>query len=147
MGDNRLEGDAVERDFIYLDYNATTPVDPRVAAAMGTYLHEGWGNPSSLHHEGRVAREAVEWGRARVAECLGCRPGEIVFTSGGSESINLAIRGVVHAAGGGHVITSAVEHPAVLEVVRALEREGRGYLSRSMCLGWFMVLFHNGLRR
>jgi cysteine desulfurase len=112
-------------DFIYLDYNATTPTDPRVAEAMKPYLTGFYGNPSSMHRAGREARQAVELARRRVASCLACRAGEIVFTSGGSESNNTAIRGVVGARGGGHVITSAVEHPAVLEVVRALEREGR----------------------
>ncbi len=111
--------------FIYLDYNATTPIDPRVAEAMGPFLTGGFGNPSSTHCEGRKAKAALEAARARVAGCLGCQPGEIVFTSGGSESNNLAIRGLVEVRGGGHVVTSAVEHPAVLEVVRALEREGR----------------------
>ncbi len=111
--------------FIYLDSNATTPIDPRVAEAMGPFLTGGYGNPSSTHREGRKAKAALEAARQQVAGCLGCRPGEIVFTSGGSESNNLAIRGVVEARGGGHVVTSAVEHPAVLEVVRALESEGR----------------------
>ncbi len=112
-------------DFIYLDYNATTPTDPRVAEAMRPYLTGFFGNPSSSHRAGREARAAVDRARALVASCLGCRPDEIVFTSGGSESNNMAIRGVVAARGGGHVITSAVEHPAVLEVVLALEMEGR----------------------
>jgi len=112
-------------DFIYLDYNATTPVDPRVADAMRPFLTGFFGNPSSQHRLGREARAAVDRAREEVAVCLGARPGEIVFTSGGSESNNLAIRGAVEAAGGGHVVTSAVEHPAVLEVVRALEREGK----------------------
>ncbi len=110
---------------IYLDYNATTPIDPRVAEAMGPFLTGGFGNPSSTHFEGRKAKAALEAAREQVAGCLGCRPGEVVFTSGGSESNNLAIRGIVEALGGGHVVTSAVEHPAVLEVVRALEAEGR----------------------
>lgn len=111
--------------FIYLDSNATTPIDPRVVEAMGPFLTGGYGNPSSTHREGRKAKAALEAARQQVAGCLGCRPGEIVFTSGGSESNNLAIRGVAEARGGGHVVTSAVEHPAVLEVVRALESEGR----------------------
>jgi cysteine desulfurase len=111
--------------FIYLDYNATTPIDPRVAEAMGPFLTGGFGNPSSTHAEGRKAKSALEEARQRVARCLGCSPCEVVFTSGGSESNNLAIRGLVEARGGGHVITSAVEHPAVLEVVLALEIEGR----------------------
>jgi cysteine desulfurase len=110
---------------IYLDYNATTPIDPRVAEAMGPFLSGGFGNPSSTHAEGRKAKSALEESRVRVARCLGCRSAEVVFNSGGSESNNLAIRGLVEARGGGHVITSAVEHPAVLEVVLALEIEGR----------------------
>lgn len=111
--------------FIYLDYNATTPVDPRVAEAMRPYLTGFFGNPSSTHRFGREARAAVDGARSQVAECLGCHSNEVVFTSGGSEANNLAIRGVVDARSGGHVITSAVEHPAILEVVRSLEREGR----------------------
>jgi cysteine desulfurase len=121
----RAGGVAVKQGFIYLDYNATTPVDPRVAEAMRPYLTGFFGNPSSLHRPGREARAAVESARAQVAQCLGCAAEEVVFTSGGSESNNLAIRGAVEAAGGGHVVVSAVEHPAVLEVVRALERAGR----------------------
>ena len=115
--------------FIYLDYNATTPLDPRVAEAMGPYLTGSFGNPSSTHAEGRKAWTALEEARVSVARCLGCLHNEVVFTSGGSESNNLAIRGVVEARGGGHVVTSAVEHPAVLEVVRALERQGSIELS------------------
>jgi len=114
---------------IYLDYNATTPIDPRVAEAMGPFLTGGFGNPSSTHAEGRKAKSELEEARVRVARGLGCLPAEVVFTSGGSESNNLAIRGLVEARGGGHVITSAVEHPAVLEVVLALEIEGRIALS------------------
>jgi len=112
-------------DFIYLDYNATTPLDPRVADAMRPYLERGWGNPSSSHREGREAKTALEAARERVAACLGATSDEIVLTSGGSESDNHAIVGVVEARGGGHVVTSAVEHPAVLEPLRALEAHGR----------------------
>ena len=111
--------------FIYLDYNATTPIDPRVAEAMAPFLSSGFGNPSSIHVEGRRAKSVLEGARERVARCLGCNSGEVVFTSGGTESNNLAIRGLVEARGGGHVITSAVEHPAILEVVIGLEIEGR----------------------
>ena len=111
-------------DFIYLDYNATTPTDPRVAGAMQPYLTGFFGNPSSGHRAGREAKAAVEEARGQVAACLGCGAEEIVFTSGGSESNNLALRGVVAARGGGHLVTSAVEHPAVLEVVLAMEMEG-----------------------
>lgn len=113
-------------EFIYLDYNATTPVDPRVAEAMQPFLTGAFGNPSSTHRLGREARRAVDRARAQVALCLGSGAAEVVFTSGGSEANNLAIRGVVASHGSrGHVITSVIEHPAVLEVVRALEREGR----------------------
>ncbi len=115
--------------FIYLDYNATTPIDPRVAEAMGPFLSGAFGNPSSGHAEGRRAKAALEGARTQVAAGLGCVPREVIFTSGGSEANNLAIRGLVEARGGGHVITSAVEHPAVLEVVLALEMEGRIALS------------------
>ncbi len=114
---------------IYLDYNATTPVDPRVADAMLPFLSGGFGNPSSAHRLGREARAAVERARTQVAACLGCDADEILFTSGGSESDNLALRGALAAAGGGHLVTSAVEHPAVLEVALALELEGRAQLS------------------
>ena len=111
-------------DPIYLDYNATTPVDPRVAEAMQPFLSGCYGNPSSSHQLGREARQALNHSRSQVASCLGCDADEIVFTSGGSEANNTAIRGVIAARGGGHVVTSAVEHPAVLEVVLALECEG-----------------------
>jgi cysteine desulfurase len=112
-------------DLIYLDCNATTPVDSRVADAMVPVLREVYGNPSSGHRLGRQARELVEAARARVAGCLGAAPEEVLFTSGGSESDNWALRGVVAARGGGHVVVTAVEHPAVLESARAMEREGR----------------------
>ena len=92
---------------------------------MAPFLSAGFGNPSSVHVEGRKAKSALEEARERTARCLGCGSSEVVFTSGGSESNNLAIRGLVEARGGGHVITSAVEHPAVLEVVLGLEIEGR----------------------
>ncbi len=111
---------------IYLDYNATTPIDPEAVRAMCPYLEEHFGNPSSSHPYGVQARRAVETARAQVADLLGCRPGEVVFTSGGSESNNMAIKGVVRAyrARGQHLITSAVEHPAVTKVCRYLEAEG-----------------------
>ncbi len=111
-------------ELIYLDCNATTPVDPRVVAVMGDALAHLWGNPSSGHRIGRAARLAVERAREQVAACLGAEPGEIVFTSGGSESDNWAIHGVVADHSGAHVVASAVEHPAVLEPLRAAERRG-----------------------
>ena len=111
---------------IYLDYNATTPIDRRVAEAMLPYLYEHFGNPSSSHPYGVEARRAVEHARAQVAALLGCRPAEIIFTSGGSESNNTAIKGVAAAyrERGSHIITSAIEHPAVLEPCRWLESQG-----------------------
>jgi len=111
---------------IYLDYNATTPIDPRVSEAMRPYLDEHFGNPSSSHAYGAAAKKAVERARRQVAGLLGCEPYEIVFTSGGSESNNHAIRGVARAyrSKGNHIITSAVEHPAVTEVCRFLEANG-----------------------
>ncbi len=109
---------------IYFDYNATTPVDPEVADAMLPYLESHFGNPSSTHRYGHIAHEAVHKARQQVAELLGCTPGEIIFTGGGSESDNLAIRGVALArqAEGKHIITQVTEHPAVLNTCHALER-------------------------
>ncbi len=111
---------------IYLDYNATTPIDPEVAEAMLPYLYEHFGNPSSSHVYGQRARQAVEAARQQVAHLLHCQPDEVVFTSGGSESNNYAIKGVALArlAQGHHIITSAVEHPAVTEVCKYLETKG-----------------------
>jgi cysteine desulfurase len=109
---------------IYLDYNATTPVDPAVVEAMLPFLSNYFGNPSSSHNYGQVGRQAIDAARAQVANLLGCSGGEIIFTGGGSESDNLAIRGVALAnrQKGNHIITQATEHPAVLNTCRALER-------------------------
>ena len=109
---------------IYLDYNATTPVAPEVFATMEPWLRGGFGNPSSAHPYGRAAREAVERARSEVAGLLGAAPEEILFTSGGTESNNLALIGAARALRpqGRHLVTTAVEHPAVLEVCRWLER-------------------------
>jgi cysteine desulfurase len=111
---------------IYLDYNATTPISREVADAMAPFLYEHFGNPSSAHAYGVVAKQAVEQARAQVAALLGCEPAELVFTSGGTESNNFAIKGVALAGRerGDHIITSAVEHPAVSEVCGWLEAEG-----------------------
>lgn len=111
---------------IYLDYNATTPVDPDVVAELLPYLQEGFGNPSSNHPYGKKAKQAVELARARVAGLLGCDPAEIVFTSGGTESNNQALIGTAFANSdrGRHIITSAIEHPAVLNPLRWLEEQG-----------------------
>ncbi len=111
---------------IYLDYNATTPVRFEVFEAVEPLLTEYWGNPSSLHWAGKEAREYFDKAREQVADFLGAKPGEIVFTSCGSESNNLAIKGIVekHHKKGRHIITTSVEHPAVLEVCRYLEKPG-----------------------
>jgi cysteine desulfurase len=111
---------------IYFDNAATTPLDPRALAAMQPFLARCWGNPSSLHREGREAREAVEAARRQVAALLGAEPGEIVFTASGTEADVMAILGVVLAAEGEpcHVVTSSIEHPAVLECCCGLARFG-----------------------
>ena len=107
---------------IYLDANATTPLLPEVLEAMRPFLLERFGNASSIHQEGQHARWAVEQARAHVARLLGCRPAEIVFTSGGTESDNLAVFGSVKP--GDHVITSSVEHHAVLHAGEKLRERG-----------------------
>ena len=111
---------------IYLDHSATTPVDPRVAAAMARSLTETYGNPSSVHGFGQQARAAVDRARREVGALIGAKPNEIVFTSGGTEANNLAIRGLCEAevAHGKHIITSAIEHPSVRGVCDALEKRG-----------------------
>ncbi len=117
---------------IYLDYNATTPISPHVQQAMLPFLAEHYGNPSSDHLLGRAAREAVEDARGNVAGLLGCRRDEVVFTSCGTESNNLAIKGVClnrrfadpSFAGRGHLIISSIEHPATVAPARFLEKLG-----------------------
>lgn len=113
-------------DRIYLDHNATTPVAPEVREAMLPFLGERFGNPSSGHQRGFEARLAVEYARRRVASLIGANAGEIIFTSGGTEANNLALVGVLRARGvaGAHAVASAIEHPAVLEPLEALRREG-----------------------
>jgi len=112
----------------YLDYAATTPLDPRVLAAMMPYLEEKFGNPSSIHFWGQEAREAVESARKQVAKVLACQPSEVYFTGTTTVSDNLAIQGVARAAKkadrGKHIITSGVEHHAVLDTCQALKKEG-----------------------
>ncbi len=110
---------------IYLDYNATTPVLPEVVDAMLPYLREHFGNPSSDHVYGQLAREAVARARGQVAALLGCDADEVVFTGGGTEANNLAIRGVAEArAERRHVVTSVIEHPATAGPCDWLERHG-----------------------
>ena len=111
---------------IYLDFNASTPIDPRVELLMNQVIDRAYGNPSSPHWAGEPARVIVDEARRKVARLLGCSPGEIVFTSGGSESNNQVLKGVFFArqAPGAHIITSAVEHPAIVEPCRFLERLG-----------------------
>ncbi len=111
---------------IYLDYNASTPVDEDVREAMLPYLGQIFGNPTSSHGVGQSLREAVEKARGQVASLLGAKPDEILFTSGGTESNNHVIKGIAYALRdrGKHIITSAVEHPAVLSPCRFLEKLG-----------------------
>jgi len=111
---------------IYLDHNATTPVHPEVLEAMLPYYRDKFGNASSVHSYGREAREAIDEAREQVAELIGADPREIVFTSGGTESDNFAIKGVafLNKDKGNHIITSAIEHHAVLNTCKYLERKG-----------------------
>jgi len=111
---------------IYLDYNATTPVAPEVAAAIAPFLHEAFGNPSSGHARGRFARDAVAQAREQVAALVGAAPAEIVFTGCATEANNLALLGVARALGGAkrHLVISAVEHPAVMAPAAALAGQG-----------------------
>jgi cysteine desulfurase len=109
---------------IYFDYNATTPLDPAVRDVMLPFLGEIWGNPSSVHHVGRRARALLDDARERAAKVLGCKPAEVIFTSGGTESNNLAVLGTARllATKGRHLITSAIEHHAVLSCFDYLEK-------------------------
>lgn len=111
---------------IYLDYNASTPIDPAVSAVMKPFLADHYGNPSSGHWASTGAKAAVETARSQVADLLGCHSDEIVFTSGGSEANNLAFKGVVFKLRekGDHIITTRIEHPAILEPLRFLGRLG-----------------------
>jgi len=111
---------------IYLDNNATTAVDPEVYDAILSSLKRDTGNPSSVHLAGRRVKERIEHGRSLVAGLIGCTPSEILFTSGGTESNNLALIGHAAARGKGHIVVSAVEHPSVLHACRHLETRGFG---------------------
>src|SRR5216684_3401599 len=111
---------------VYLDNSATTQVDPRVLDAMMPFLTETFGNASSIHHFGQQARAAVDSARHQVAGLINARPNEIIFTSGGTESNNLAVRGLVESNNkyGRHIITSPIEHSAVKNVCEDLEKQG-----------------------
>ena len=114
-----------DTDPIYLDYNATTPVLPEVVDAMLPYLRDHFGNPSSGHVYGQRARQAVARAREQVAALVGCEPDEVIFTSGGTEANNLAIRGVTDARDDRrHVVTTLIEHPATARPCDWLEKHG-----------------------
>ncbi|HPM54496.1 MAG TPA: cysteine desulfurase NifS [Methanoculleus sp.] len=112
------------RRSVYMDYAATTPVRPEVLEAMAPYFSERFGNPSSLYALAREAKEAVEEARGRAAAAIGADPGEIFFTAGGTEADNWAIKGTALRGKGDHIVTSAIEHHAVIQPCRALERQG-----------------------
>ena len=112
---------------VYLDYNATAPLLPEALEAAVPYYTSVWGNASSIHRQGREARAAVEDAREQVAQLIGAdNPLDLVFTSGGTEAVNLAIRGHAYGnrASGQHIITTRAEHPAALDTCRALEQRG-----------------------
>jgi cysteine desulfurase len=112
---------------IYLDHNATTPVLPAAADRMMAVLREDFGNPSSVHHFGQRAKATVDEARSEIASLIGAEPSEVLFTSGGTEADNIAIRGaaeVLEASGKRHLIASAIEHEAVLNTLKALARRG-----------------------
>src|SRR5918911_4857075 len=111
---------------VYMDHSATTPADPRVVEAMLPYLSEKFGNASSVHFYGQEARSALDRARREVAALVGARPNEIVFTSGGTEANNLAVRGVceTHAAHGRHIVASSIEHSSVRGVLAQMEERG-----------------------
>src|SRR5678815_653126 len=117
--------DTVQRT--YLDHNATTPLLPSVIDRMTAVLREEFGNPSSVHHFGQQAKAAVDDARSEVAELIGADPSEVLFTSGGTEGDNIAIRGAAEAlegTGRRHLVASAIEHEAVLNTLKALARRG-----------------------
>ncbi|MDR2091757.1 MAG: cysteine desulfurase [Azoarcus sp.] len=111
-------------DFVYLDWNASAPLDPAVREAMLPWFGERFGNASSVHEYGRRARAAIETAREQVAAAAGALPGEVIFTSGGSEANNLFVKGMAAACKPGWIAASAVEHPSVLEPIRQLGRQG-----------------------
>lgn len=114
------------KDFVYLDNNATTPLDPRVLEEMMPYMTDLYGNASSGHLMGKRVKQAVDRARGHVAVMMDANPEDIIFTAGATESINLAIRGIIRQSGvePAHIITVATEHPAVLDTCRYLESTG-----------------------
>ena len=116
----------IETKLIYLDHCATTPVHPEVMETMLPYFRDFYGNPSSIHAFGQDARKALDQAREKVAHLIGAHPGEIVFTSGGTEADNLAIRGIAYACEkkGNHIITSTIEHHAVLNTCKYMMPKG-----------------------
>lgn len=113
-----------DRKLVYLDNGATTMVDPKVASKVVEYMTEKYGNASSLHQKGQEAKIALEESRAIIAKSINAKPNEIIFTSGGSEANNLAIKGIAYQHKKGHIITSLIEHPCVLETVKFLVSDG-----------------------
>ena len=111
---------------IYLDHNATTPLDPRVWAAMAPYLRDQYANPSSVHAPGRMVRTALEQAREQVAALVKVHPSQVIFTSGGTEANNLAIKGTMARCPGRRLAVSAIEHASVLQPARALAQQGWG---------------------
>ncbi|MFQ5925496.1 MAG: cysteine desulfurase family protein, partial [Dehalococcoidia bacterium] len=111
---------------IYLDYGATTPTHPEVVEAMLPYFSDAYGNPSSIHSFGQETKAAIEEARDKIASFIGARSEEIVFTSGGTEADNIAVKGVAYAneGKGNHIITTSIEHHAVIEPCKFLERRG-----------------------
>ena len=137
------EGEQIAR-VIYLDYAATTPVHPDVILEMIPYFSENFANPSSLHSCGQQAKSAVEDARGKVANIIGAGCDEIVFTSGGTESDNLAIKGVAYANAdkGNHIITTSVEHPAVREACKSLQSKGFEItFLPAIAAGWSSILY------
>src|SRR6266436_5447723 len=125
-GDRGQWDGALVMQIVYLDYNASTPVDPAVATAMRPFLEDHYGNPSSGHWAATAAKAALETARGQVAALLGCHDDEVVFTSGGSEANNLALKGAFFAQRdrGDHIVTTRIEHPAIIEPCGFLERLG-----------------------
>lgn len=116
----------IKNEIIYLDYNSTTPIDPRVFDAMMPYLKDNYANPSSTHHFGQSINEKVKQAREQIAEFINAEPKEIIFTSGATEAINLAIKGIAenYSGKGKHIITVSTEHKAVIDTCKYLESKG-----------------------